>query len=415
MKKTPLLHAELSGLIARMGHGDMLVIGDAGLPIPEGPVRIDLAVTANLPRFMDVVNAVLGELCVESAVIAQELPGRIQILVGVDKALGDPATLATLAGECPEHMALTVLDLGYSTSSRHGGLYANHYSGALRTLLGYAANSRYVAYLDDDDWWGRGHLAALLAVQTGSLFSSDSWNHVTFVSAEIRNPRRTIPLALLVGPLLVLGLYLLANLVYLRVLGPQGIALAPGDRVGTAALHALFGPKGDRLMTAAILVSTFGCANGIVLAGSRLYQAMASAGLFFPSAAVLNRHGVPARAMAFQAGWASLLTLTGSFTQLLEFSMAAAILFYILTVLGIFVLRLRRPDLERPVKILAYPLPPLLYVLGSTALLGVLLVYRPSFTWPGMVLVALGVPVYWVAFRRRPAPLAQTAPAPSAD
>ena len=237
-------------------------------------------------------------------------------------------------------------------------------------------------------------------VQSGSLFSSDSWNSVTFIAGEVREPRRSIPIALLVAPLMVLGLYLLANVVYLKVLGPCGIATASGDRVGPAALHALFGPWGDRLMALAILVSTFGCANGLVLAGSRLYQAMAAEGLFFPVAARLNRHRVPAAALVFQAVWASCLTLTGNYGQLLEFAMVAAVLFYFLTVLGIFVLRRRRPDLERPVKILAYPLPPLLYLAGSAAFVGALLVYRPSFTWPGMVLVALGVPVYYSLARR---------------
>ncbi len=244
-------------------------------------------------------------------------------------------------------------------------------------------------------------LAALLVVQSGSLFSSDSWNSVTFIAGEIREPRRSIPLALLVAPLLVLGLYLLANAAYLRVLGPGGIASAEGDRVGTATLHALFGPAGSSAMALAILVSTFGCANGLVMAGSRLYQAMAAGGLFFPTAARMNRFGVPAWAMGFQAAWACLLTLTGSYAQLLEFSMMAATVFYVLTVAGIFVLRRKRPDLARPVKIFAYPLPPLLYLIGALAFMAALLVYRPSFTWPGLVLVAAGVPVYLAVFRER--------------
>ncbi|NTV73358.1 MAG: amino acid permease [Holophaga sp.] len=242
-------------------------------------------------------------------------------------------------------------------------------------------------------------LAALLVAQSGSLFSSDSWNSVTFIASEIREPRRSIPLALLVAPLMVLGLYLLANTAYLRVLGPGGIASAAGDRVGTATLHALFGPAGSRAMALAILVSTFGCANGLVLAGSRLYQTMAADRLFFTSASRLNRFGVPAWAMGFQAAWACLLTLTGSYAQLLEFSMVAATLFYVLTVAGIFVLRRKRPTLERPVKIFAYPLPPLLYLAGALAFIVALLIYRPSYTWPGMALVLLGVPVYLAAFR----------------
>jgi len=242
-------------------------------------------------------------------------------------------------------------------------------------------------------------LGALLVVQTGSLFSSDSWNTVTFIAGEVREPRRTIPLALLVGPLLVLGLYLLANAVYLRVLGPTGIATAAGDRVGSEALRVILGPRGDRIMALAILVSTFGCANGMILAGSRLYRTMAEDGLFFHQAARLNRHQVPGVALALQAAWASLLTLTGNYGQLLEFTMFAALLFYALTVAGIFVLRLRRPELERPVKVFAYPVLPALYILGAAGIMVALLRYRPSFTWPGLVVVGLGAPVYWAVRR----------------
>ncbi|BDU75900.1 APC family permease [Mesoterricola sediminis] len=244
--------------------------------------------------------------------------------------------------------------------------------------------------------------AALLVAQCGSLFACDAWNSITFIAGEVREPRRTIPLALLAGPLIVMSLYLLANAIYLRVLGPVAIAGAPGDRVGTAALEAILGPHGDLLMALAILVSTAGCANGLSLSGSRLYQAMAEEGLFFPAAARLNRAGVPGWALALQAAWAALLTLTGSFTQLVEFCMAAALLFHMLTVAGVFRLRLRRPDLHRPVRIFAYPLPPLLYLAGGAAVLGALLLWRPSYTWPGMALVLLGLPVY-VAFLRRPA------------
>ncbi|HLO68059.1 MAG TPA: amino acid permease [Holophaga sp.] len=246
-------------------------------------------------------------------------------------------------------------------------------------------------------------LAALLVAQSGSLFACDAWNSITFIAGEVREPRRTIPLALLLGPLVVMGLYLLANAVYLRVLGPAAIAGAPGDRVGTAALEALLGPRGDQVMALAILVSTAGCANGLSLSGSRLYQAMAREGLFFPRAAHVNRAGVPGWALGLQAAWASLLTLTGNFVQLVEFCIASATLFHMLTVAGVLILRRRRPDLPRPVRTFAYPLPPLLYLAGGTAFLGALLVWRPSFTWPGMALVLLGVPVY-AAFLRRISP-----------
>ena len=242
-------------------------------------------------------------------------------------------------------------------------------------------------------------LAALLVVQSGSLFSSDAWNSVTFIASELRDPRRTIPLAMLVGPLMVMALYLLANVVYLRLLGPSGIAAAPSDRVGSEALGTILGARGDVLMCVAILVSTFGCANGLILAGSRIYQAMAADGLFFRPAASLNRHGVPGFSLVIQATWASLLTLTGNYGQLLEFSIFANLLFYVLTVSGIFVLRVRQPQLPRPVKIKAYPLVPILYLLGTLSIMVALLIYRPSYTWPGLLLMALGAPLY-VLFRR---------------
>ena len=242
-------------------------------------------------------------------------------------------------------------------------------------------------------------LAALLVVQSGSLFSSDAWNSVTFIASELRDPRRTIPLAMLVGPLMVMALYLLANVVYLRLLGPSGIAAAPSDRVGSEALGTILGARGDVLMCVAILVSTFGCANGLILAGSRIYQAMAADGLFFRPAASLNRHGVPGFSLVIQATWASLLTLTGNYVQLLEFSIFANLLFYVLTVSGIFVLRVRQPQLPRPVKIKAYPLVPILYLLGTLSIMVALLIYRPSYTWPGLLLMALGAPLY-VLFRR---------------
>jgi basic amino acid/polyamine antiporter, APA family len=241
--------------------------------------------------------------------------------------------------------------------------------------------------------------AALLVVQTGSLFSADCWNYVTYIAAEMREPRKAIPLALFIGPLIVMAMYLLANLAYLRVLGPVGIAGAPSDRVGSQLLGAVLGPRGDLFMTLAILVSTFGCDNGLILAGSRLFQAMAADGLFFRRAVNLNRHGVPGVSIAMQALWASVLTLTGSYSQLLEFCIFAALLFYVLTVAGVFVLRVRKPDLPRPVKAFGYPFLPALYLAGALAVMAALLVYRPSFTWPGLALVALGGPVYLIVLR----------------
>ncbi|MBI3132883.1 MAG: amino acid permease [Acidobacteria bacterium] len=239
-----------------------------------------------------------------------------------------------------------------------------------------------------------GFLAALLVVQTGSLFSADAWNSITFIAAEVKEPKRVIPLSLLIGTGMVCALYFLANVIYLKVLGPTAIANAPSDRVGSAALQAILGPRGGLLMAGAILVSMFGCVNGLVLAGARVYQTMAADGLFLPQASKLNGNGVPAFGIGIQAVWTCLLTLTGTYGQLLDFVIFAALLFYVLTVAGVIILRFRQPDAERPVKVFAYPLVPLLYLAGALAIMVALFIYKPSYTWPGLALVAMGLPLY---------------------
>lgn len=237
-------------------------------------------------------------------------------------------------------------------------------------------------------------LTALLVVQTGSMFSADAWNGITFIAGEVKEPQRTIPFALLIGTSLVCGLYVLANAVYLKVLGPAGIAGAPQDRVGSAALQALLGSGGGLIMAGSILVSMFGCLNGLVLSGARVYQRMAEDGLFYPTAARLNTNGVPDFGLWIQALWTCLLTLTGTYGQLLDFVMLPTILFYICTVTGVFLLRWRKPELERPVRVWGYPVVPTLYLLGASAIVIALFIHRPSYSWPGLVLVALGWPVY---------------------
>ena len=264
----------------------------------------------------------------------------------------------------------------------------------LGLLLKPAAPVNAAPYVPPVDVPQLGFLAALLVVQTGSLFSADAWNSITFIAAEVKEPKRTIPLSLLVGTGLVCGLYFLANAIYVKVLGPTAIANAPSDRVGAAALQALFGDTGKLLMSGAILVSMFGCVNGLVLAGARVYQTMAADGLFLPRAAKLNDNGVPAFGIGIQAVWTCLLTLTGTYGQLLDFVMFAALLFYVLTVFGVILLRLRHPQMERPVKVFAYPLVPVLYLVGALAIMGALFIYKPSYTWPGLALVALGLPLY---------------------
>ncbi|HTX98710.1 MAG TPA: amino acid permease [Bacteroidota bacterium] len=260
---------------------------------------------------------------------------------------------------------------------------------------------------------GFGILMAIGAAMVGSLFSSDAWNNITFTAAEVVNPRRTIPVSLVLGTGIVTLLYLLANVAYLGVLPfwgtPQGadvlsrgMQFASSDRVATAAAWVMLGPPAAILMAVLIMVSTFGCNNGLILAGARVQYAMANDGLFFRKCGTLNRHGVPGVALVIQAVWASLLCLSGSYSDLLDYVVFAVLIFYALTVAGIFVLRRRRPDAERPYRALGYPLIPAVYILAALAIAADLLVVKPDFTWPGMIIVLLGIPVYyvWVFLRR---------------
>ena len=239
-------------------------------------------------------------------------------------------------------------------------------------------------------------LTALLVVQTGCLFSAVGWEYITNIAGEVVEPERTVPRALLVGTLMVCGLYLLVNALFLKILGPTGIATAQEDRVGWAALQALLGPGGGLVMAGAILISMAGWVNGAVLSTARIFQTMAGDGLFFAPAARLNAHGVPAASMTIQALWASLLALTGSYGQLLDYSIFAALLFYLVVVAAVFVSRWKNPDLPRPYKVLGYPVLPAFFILVGLAILATLLRFKPAFTWPGLVIVALGVPVYFV-------------------
>ncbi len=260
------------------------------------------------------------------------------------------------------------------------------------------------------------NLVVILAiVQVGSLFSSDSWNNVTFTAAETRNPRRTIPLSLVLGTGFVLTVYCLASAAYLMVLPlhgdphgatilSRGIQYASEDRVGTAVLAQIFPGVGGYLMAAAILVSTFGCANGLTLAGARVYYAMACDGLFFQSVGKLHaRFRTPVAGLVVQALWATLLCVSGTYSQLLDYIIFAVLVFYILTILGLFVLRFKRPDAPRPYKAFGYPFLPGLYLFMAAVICTCLLRYKPQYTWPGLILVLLGIPVYlyWSQSKRR--------------
>ena len=231
----------------------------------------------------------------------------------------------------------------------------------------------------------------------GSLFSADAWNNVTFTGAEVRNPRRNLPLALGLGVAIVMTLYIATNFVYLNVLPLAAIQTAPEDRVATATAAVMFGPVAVQLMAAAIMISTFGCANGLILAGARVYWAMALDGLFFRKVATLHpRTHAPVFSLIIQGIWTMLLTLSGSYNDLLDYVIFAVLLFYILTIAGIFRLRRTRPDAERPYRALGYPVLPAAYMAAAGLIEILLLFYKPSYTWPGLIIVLLGVPVYFV-------------------
>lgn len=254
----------------------------------------------------------------------------------------------------------------------------------------------------------------LAVVQVGSLFSADAWNNITFTAGEVRNPRRNIPLSLILGTGFVLVVYFLVSLGYLLVLpmhgdphgatvAARGIQYASEDRVATAVLAAIFHSAGAWLMAGAILISTFGCANGMTLAGARVYYAMSQDGLFFKSVGKLHpRYKTPVAGLLVQGVWTVLLCVSGSYSQLLDYIIFAELVFYILTITGLFVLRFKQPNAPRPYKALGYPVLPALYIALAIWICVVLLRYKPQYTWPGLVLVLLGIPVY-LFWSRRPA------------
>jgi APA family basic amino acid/polyamine antiporter len=252
-----------------------------------------------------------------------------------------------------------------------------------------------------------GTLTILAVAQVGSLFSSDAWNNVTFTAGEVRNPSRNLPLSLALGTGVVTALYLACNFIYLNTLPldgtagagtllGRGIKYAAEDRVGTAVMSQIFGSTGGLLMAGAILISTFGCNNGLILSGARVYYAMAKDGLFFRSVARLHpTYKTPAVSLMVQMVWTCFLCISGSYGQLLDYIIFAALLFYILTILGLFVLRRTRPDAERPYRAVGYPVLPAIYIVMALFIDVILLRYKPQFTWPGMIVVVLGIPVYY--------------------
>jgi APA family basic amino acid/polyamine antiporter len=250
-----------------------------------------------------------------------------------------------------------------------------------------------------------GLFVALCVTQTGSLFSADAWNNITFTAGEVKDPRRNIPLSLALGTFVVIALYLLANVAYLVTLPFDQIQHAPADRVATTTLNVIFPGLGATIMAVGIMISTFGCCNGLILAGARAYYAMARDGLFFKAAGDLNTAKVPGWGLALEGLWASFLVLPRTFdpathtygnlyNNLLDYIISAALIFYILTIAGIFRLRRTQPGVERPYRAFGYPIVPALYIVGAATILVVLLIYRTATTWPGLIIVLLGLPVY---------------------
>lgn len=244
-------------------------------------------------------------------------------------------------------------------------------------------------------------LGAIAASMVGSIFSSDAWNNVTFIAGEIKNPQRNIGLSLFLGTLIVTIIYVTANIMYTAVLPLQGIASADKDRVAVAASHAIFGNVGTIIIALMIMISTFGCNNGLILSGARVYYTMAQDGLFFRQAGHLNKNAVPSIGLWIQCIVACLWSLSGSYGQLLDMISFVVVVFYMLTIAGVFILRKKRPDLERPYKTFGYPVMPILYIFMGLAFCILLIIYKPEFTWPGLIIVLIGIPIYFVALARK--------------
>jgi APA family basic amino acid/polyamine antiporter len=293
------------------------------------------------------------------------------------------------------------------------------------TLLGFVFATQSARHTNFSDFWQNASFSGLHKYQVGentvwvslvtlvglamvgALFSSSAWTNVTYIASEVRNPRRNLPLALMLGTGIVTVLYVLANLAYLNVLPlagapdgtsvlARGLQFAAGDRVGAAVAEAIVGSSGAVLVAIAVMISTFGCNNGLILAGARVYYAMAKDGLFFTSVGSVNRHNTPAVALWVQCIWACVLCLSGTYGQLLDFLVFAVVMFYILTIVGLFLLRVRRPDMERPYRVFGYPVLPALYLLLAAFIEVQLLRYKPQYTWPGLLIILSGAPVYWL-------------------
>lgn len=242
---------------------------------------------------------------------------------------------------------------------------------------------------------------AIASAMVGSVFSSDAWNSVTFIAGEMKNPQRNIGLSLFLGTLLVSIVYVSANIMYTAVLPLQEIAFAEKDRVGVAASNVIFGDVGTVIIALMIMVSTFGCNNGLILSGARVYYTMARDGLFFKHVGELNKFAVPQRALWFQCVLASIWSISGKYGDLLDMISCVVVMFYILTIIGIFILRKKRPDAPRPYRAFGYPLLPIIYIAMGLTFCVLLVIYKPAYTWPGLIIVMLGIPLYYFAIQKK--------------
>lgn len=244
-------------------------------------------------------------------------------------------------------------------------------------------------------------LGAIASAMVGSIFSSDAWNNVTFIAGEIKNPKKNIGMSLFMGTLIVTLIYVLMNVVYLATVPLHELAFAKDNRVALSASEAIFGSSGTIIIAIMIMISTFGCNNGLILAGARVYYTMAQDGLFFKKAGTLNKNAVPAWALWAQCIVAGLLCLSGKYGDLLDMVSFIVVIFYILTIIGIFILRKKRPEMDRPYKAFGYPVLPAIYILMGTCFCVLLIIYKPNFTWPGLIITLIGIPLYYIALRNQ--------------
>lgn len=244
-------------------------------------------------------------------------------------------------------------------------------------------------------------MGAIASAMVGSIFSSDAWNNVTFIAGEIKNPKRNIGLSLFLGTLIVTVIYLLTNIVYLATVPLNELAFAKDNRVALSASQAIFGNSGTVIIAVMIMISTFGCNNGLILAGARVYYTMANDNLFFKQAGTLNKNRVPEWALWIQCAMASALCLSGRYGDLLDMVSFIVVIFYVLTIAGIFILRKKYPDAERPYKAFGYPVLPIIYILMGISFCTLLILYKPQFTWPGLIITLIGIPLYYLAVQQK--------------